>query len=76
MTRRLTQEQVWIARLFQAACADENAIDRHAGRSGLHTDVESRISSADVEQRTEAAMGQRSRRNPASLERARLAVRT
>lgn len=76
MTRRLTQEQVWIARLFQAACADEKALDRLAGRSGLHTSIGSRLSSVDVEHRTEATMHQRSEEDPSSLERDRLAVRT
>jgi len=28
MTRRLTQEQVWIARLFRAACANERVLGR------------------------------------------------
>ncbi len=34
VTRRLTPEQVWIARLFRAACADERVL----GRLGISVD--------------------------------------
>ena len=76
MIRRLTQEETWIARLFRAACADEKALDRLAGRSGPHTSIGSRLSSVDVEQRTEPMTHQEPEEDLSSLERDRLAIRT
>ncbi len=60
VTRRLTPEQVWIARLFRAACADERVLGRlgisvdPAANRGPSHDATSRGFSSSVLEKREA----------------------